>query len=126
MFFRGPSIPDGSERRRGGPGRSGRRAVGAWFRRGTPRDRFRHQENQFANQQPVAKGRSVNTGDLTTLADVKAWLQTGQSAFPPTDDGLLARLITAASQYIQTWLNRQIAATDYLELRDGTGGQRLQ
>jgi hypothetical protein len=65
-------------------------------------------------------------GDLTTLADVKVWLQTGQSAFPPTDDALLTRLITAASQYIQTWLNRRIAAADYLEVRDGTGGQRLQ
>ncbi len=65
-------------------------------------------------------------GDLTTLPDVKAWLQTGQSAFPPTDDGLLSRLITAASQYIQTWLNRKIAQSDYLEVRDGTGGQRLQ
>lgn len=65
-------------------------------------------------------------GDLTTLADVKAWLQTGQSAFPPTDDALLARLITAASDYIQAWLNRSIALADYLEVRDGTGGQRLQ
>jgi Phage gp6-like head-tail connector protein len=65
-------------------------------------------------------------GDLTTLADVKAWLQTGQSAFPPTDDALLTRLITAASDYIQTWLNRPIALADYLEVRDGSGGQRLQ
>lgn len=65
-------------------------------------------------------------GDLTTLADVKAWLQTGQSAFPATDDALLTRLITAASQYIQTWLNRRIAQADYLEVRDGDGGQRLQ
>jgi len=52
--------------------------------------------------------------DLTTLADVKAWLQTGQSAFPATDDALLTRLITAGSQYIQSWLNRQIALADYL------------
>jgi hypothetical protein len=65
-------------------------------------------------------------GDLTTLADVKTWLQTSQSAFPPTDDALLTRLIIAASQYIQTWLNRQIAQCDYIEVRDGTGGQRLQ
>ena len=65
-------------------------------------------------------------GDLTTLADVKAWLQTGQSAFPTTDDALLANLVTAASQYIQTWLNRQIALADYLEVRDGTGGRRMQ
>jgi hypothetical protein len=64
--------------------------------------------------------------DLTTLADVKAWLQTGQSNFPATDDALLASIVTAASHYIQTWLNRQIALTDYLEVRDGTGGRRMQ
>ncbi len=64
-------------------------------------------------------------GDLTTLADVKSWLQTGQSTFPSTDDGLLTRLITAASQFIQSWLNRQIASGDWQEVRDGTGGQRL-
>jgi Phage gp6-like head-tail connector protein len=60
-------------------------------------------------------------GDLTTLTDVKAWLQTGQSAFPATDDALLTRLITAASQYIQTWLNRQIALQDWIEVCDGMG-----
>ena len=65
-------------------------------------------------------------GDLTTLADVKAWLQTGQSTFPATDDALLVNLVTAASHYIQTWLNRQIALADYLEVRDGTGGRRMQ
>ena len=64
--------------------------------------------------------------DLTTLADVKAWLQTGQSSFPATDDALLTNLVTAASHYIQTWLNRQIAPADYLEVRDGTGGRRMQ
>ena len=65
-------------------------------------------------------------GDLTTLTDVRAWLQTGQNIFPPTDDQLLTRLVTAASQYIQTWLNRRIALADYLETRDGTGGRRLE
>ena len=64
-------------------------------------------------------------GDLTTLGEVKASLQTGQAAFPDTDDALLARLITAASQFIQRWLNRNIALTDWYEMRDGTGGQRL-
>ena len=64
--------------------------------------------------------------DLTTLADVKAWLQTGHNAFPVTDDGLLTRLITAASQYIQSWLNRPIVLADYVEVRDGTGGEALQ
>jgi hypothetical protein len=65
-------------------------------------------------------------GDLTNLADVKAWLQTGSNAFPSTDDALLMRLITAASRYIETWLNRPVAASDWFELRDGTGGRRLQ
>src|SRR5258708_38790143 len=64
-------------------------------------------------------------GDLTTLGDVKAWLQTGQDAFPNTDDVLLTRLITAASQFIQSWLNRQITVGDWQETRGGTGGQRL-
>jgi gp6-like head-tail connector protein len=64
----------------------------------------------------------ANFGDLTTLADVKAWLQTGQSAFPPTDDALLTRLITAASEFIQNWLNRRIASQDWVEIRDGLGG----
>jgi hypothetical protein len=64
-------------------------------------------------------------GDLTTLADVKAWLQTGQSPFPATDDALLTRLITAASEFIQNWLGRRIASADWLEVRDGTGGQLL-
>jgi Phage gp6-like head-tail connector protein len=67
----------------------------------------------------VSPGASF--GDLTTLADVKAWLQTGQNAFPATDDALLTRLITAASQFIQTWLNRQIALRDWIEVRDGLG-----
>src|SRR6266403_990684 len=64
-------------------------------------------------------------GDLTTLAEVKAWLQTGQNPFPATDDALLTRLITAASEFVQNWLGRQIAAADWLAMRDGTGGQLL-
>ncbi len=63
--------------------------------------------------------------DLTTLDNVKPWLQTGQAAFPDTDDVLLARLITAASRFVETWLKRQIASADWQEVRDGTGGQRL-
>lgn len=63
--------------------------------------------------------------DLTTLAEVKAWLQVGPGAFPSVDDALLARLITAASQYIVTWLGRPIVRADYREIRDGAGGRRL-
>jgi hypothetical protein len=62
-------------------------------------------------------------GDLTTLDDVKNWLS------PPLtstgDDTLLTRLITAASQFIQTWLNRAVASQAYVETRDGDGGQRM-
>jgi hypothetical protein len=65
-------------------------------------------------------------GDLTALADVKTWLQTAPGQFPSIDDDLLTRLITAASQFIQVRLGRRIAPVDYLEVRDGTGGQRLQ
>jgi hypothetical protein len=63
----------------------------------------------------------VAFGDLTTLEDVKAWLQTAQNAFPATDDALLTRLITAASHLIQTWLNRPIASQEWIETRDGLG-----
>jgi hypothetical protein len=64
-------------------------------------------------------------GDLTTLADVKAWLQTGQNPFPATDDALLQRLVAAASAFIENWLGRPVASADWLEVRDGTGGQCL-
>jgi hypothetical protein len=60
-------------------------------------------------------------GDLTTLADVRAWLQTGTQPYPATDDLLLTRLITAASQFIQSWLNRPLLSGDWQELRDGVG-----
>jgi hypothetical protein len=64
-------------------------------------------------------------GDLCALSDVTAWLQTGQNPFPSVDNALLTRLVTAASQFVQTWLQRQIAVTDWIEIRDGNGGQRL-
>ena len=63
------------------------------------------------------------TGDLTTLANVKAYIS------PPlvttADDVLLSRLVTAASQFIQSWLNRTIASASYSETRNGGGGTRL-
>src|SRR5579875_58763 len=63
------------------------------------------------------------TGDLTTLANVKAYLS------PPLTttaaDALLSRLITAASRFIESWLNRTIASAAYTDTRNGTGGTRL-
>jgi uncharacterized phiE125 gp8 family phage protein len=64
-------------------------------------------------------------GDLTNLTEIKAWLQVGAAPFPATDDALLTRLITAASRFIETWLGRPVVSADWLEIRDGTGGQRL-
>jgi Phage gp6-like head-tail connector protein len=60
--------------------------------------------------------------DLATLEDVRAWLKTGQNEIPPSDDDLLARLITSASTFIQDWLARTLVAAVYEELRDGLGG----
>ena len=60
-------------------------------------------------------------GDLTTLADVRAWLQTGPQPYPATDDLLLSRLITAASRFVESWLNRPLLSGDWQEVRDGPG-----
>jgi hypothetical protein len=60
----------------------------------------------------------VAVGDLTTLADVKAWLTVPQVA----DDALLSRLITAASTFIKSWLNRDLLSTSYTIARSGNGG----
>jgi hypothetical protein len=63
----------------------------------------------------------VAAGDLSTLANVKQWLNVTGSV----DDALLARLLTSVSNFIQSWLNRTIAATVYTETLDGVGGQYL-
>jgi Phage gp6-like head-tail connector protein len=60
-------------------------------------------------------------GDLTTLSDVKAWLNTSGS-FGTTDDAILTRLITAASSFLKRYLGRDVTLSNYTELRDGLGG----
>lgn len=70
----------------------------------------------------------MSFGDLTTLDDVKAWLSlggppgSGQAAMGTVDDYILTRLITSASVFVQSWLNRQLALQDWLEVRDGLAG----
>jgi hypothetical protein len=61
------------------------------------------------------------SGDLTTLAAVKDWLGLAVSG----DDMKLARLISAVSAFIQSWINRQLVSASYTETRDGTGTRRL-
>lgn len=56
--------------------------------------------------------------DLTTLSDVREFLGiTGT-----TDDVLIQRLITSASDYIQSWLNRSFAVKSYTQKLSGNGG----
>ena len=70
-------------------------------------------------------------GDLTTLGDVKAWLSTGgqpgtSGGITSSDDFLLSRLITSASQFVSSWLNRPIISADWQEVRDGLGSYTLE
>lgn len=58
---------------------------------------------------------------LTTLDSVKAWLGVSSA----TDDALLARLVSASSAYVETWLNRSILSATYSDTRDGNGRTRM-
>jgi uncharacterized phiE125 gp8 family phage protein len=58
--------------------------------------------------------------DLTTLANIKQWLKISDS----TNDALLTRLVTASSEFIKTWLNRDIFSQTYVGVVDGFGGYR--
>lgn len=59
--------------------------------------------------------------DLALVADVKKWLGLTST----TDDALLARLVTAASAAIESYLNRTFEAKDYEGVFDGLGNDRL-
>ncbi|GLR26515.1 phage head-tail connector protein [Limnobacter litoralis] len=61
------------------------------------------------------------SGDLTTLADVRAFLGISGEA----DDQLITRMITEHSQAIQNYVNRQLTSQDYAETLDGYGGFTL-
>lgn len=63
-------------------------------------------------------------GDLTTLDNVKGWLGLTDPS-QTSDDVLLSRLITAASQFIKGICNRDFLQQDYVEVRDGTGANRM-
>jgi hypothetical protein len=61
-------------------------------------------------------------GDLVLIADVKAYLG---GDLQSNDDGVLARLITAASAFFTTACARPILQQTYSELYDGAGSRRL-
>jgi len=54
--------------------------------------------------------------DLTTLANVKAYLRIKNNG----DDDLLELLISSASKFIEQWCGRSFTANDYIEKFDGT------
>lgn len=58
--------------------------------------------------------------DFTTLDDVKKYL----NVTIPADDALLTQLISAASAWIRSYLNRDITQGTYTEVLDGTGSTR--
>lgn len=62
-------------------------------------------------------------GDLTTLATVKAWRA------PPitttADDAQIARIITAASDFIARYLQRRLTSHSYAETRNGAAGTAM-
>jgi len=61
--------------------------------------------------------------DLTMLADVKEWLSTGERPLGPRDDAMLARLITACSIFLESWIGRPIGLANWQEIRGGMGGE---
>lgn len=63
----------------------------------------------------------MQPNDLTTLASVKSWLNISTNG----DDGVLTRLISSTSQYIQSWLNRTFTVSSVTETYSGTGTMKL-
>lgn len=63
----------------------------------------------------------MSAPDLTTLADVKAYLGLESVA----EDANLSRHIKAASAWIRSYLNRDVTSSSYTETLDGTGTATL-
>lgn len=63
-------------------------------------------------------------GDLTTLANVKAWLAPSSGTLSDANDALFLRLIASASAFVLGYISRDIVVTDYDEWYD-SGGQNF-
>lgn len=59
--------------------------------------------------------------DLTTLANAKAWLNITNA----TSDALLSRLVSAASQFAESYCSRLFNVASFNETRNGLGGQQM-
>lgn len=56
-------------------------------------------------------------GDLTTTQRVKTWLGITSAA----DDATIDLLVTNVSDYIKSWLSRDLLSASFSEIRNGTG-----
>jgi hypothetical protein len=65
---------------------------------------------------------TANPIDLTTLANVKAWLAITGSQ----QDDILQRTITAVSRFILTFLSRSVLPANYSDRYDGAGSRGVQ
>ena len=66
---------------------------------------------------------SADPLDLTTVANLQAWLRLANVS---TETGVeLQRLVTSTSNWIQSWLSRTIPDMPYTDTLDGQGGARL-
>lgn len=55
---------------------------------------------------------------LTTIENVKSYLSITSEA----DDAVIARLVQACSEYVQSWLSRDLGMHEYTDIFDGTDG----
>lgn len=67
--------------------------------------------------------RQAQGNDLCALQDVKDYVFRGGGNQTQTDDNLLQRLISAASQWIRKETAREFMAANVTETRSGTGGR---
>lgn len=63
----------------------------------------------------------MTAGDLTTLENVKGWLDLSGNEH----DDLLNRLVTACSAFVVSWLSIGILHTTYTDKRTGHGGKAM-
>jgi hypothetical protein len=69
--------------------------------------------------------RQALADDLCRLQDVKDYIFRGGGNQTQTDDNLLQRLISAASDWIRLETSRRFEANNYTETRSGAGGRQM-
>ncbi len=67
----------------------------------------------------------MNAGDLFFLQNVKDWLATDGKAYPSASDAILQRLVSAASAFAGSYLQRTLQPTGYSEVYNGFDTTRL-